>query len=239
MTDRAAETSPLALARGAGALALVILIAGTLEGAIHARLVVPGDAVATVDNILAAGSLFRIGVVSGLVMYTVDILYVLALYRLLASVDRNQAVLMAVLGLMGVPIAMLNQAHEAAVLSLLSGADYLKAMPADQIRAQVMLYLDVHGQGNLVAIVFWGLWLLPLGWLVYRSGFFPRLLGVLLMIGCFGWLAVFVQRLLFPDHEALASLRYAAYVAELSWLSWLLIRGVDVERWRRCALEPA
>lgn len=237
MTSRTTGTSPLAIARLAGALALVTLVFGSFAGIVHARLVVPGDAVATVENITASETLFRLGFVSGLAMYAVFVAYVLVLYRLLAPVDRSVARFMVAFALIGVPIAMLNQINQSAVLLLLGGADHLEALAPDQIRALVMFFLDLHKHGALVGVLFWGLWLLPLGWLVFRSGFFPRILGVLLVIGCFGWLIVFFQRFLLPEHEALASSRYAAHVAELSWMAWLLVKGVDVERWEARASE--
>jgi hypothetical protein len=229
--------SPLPLARTAGLLALATLILGTFAGSVHARLVVPGDAAASAANIIANEALFRLGIAGGLAMYTVNIFYVLALYLLFRPLDRNLALVMALLSLIGVPIAMLNQVNQAAALLLLGGADYLGAFSADQLHALVMLFLKLHGQGNVIAVIFWGLWLFPLGLLVYRSGCFPGILGVLLMIGCFGWLLVVGQRLLWPDIEVLAYSRYAAHVAELSWMLWLLIRGVDAARWNARASE--
>jgi hypothetical protein len=233
MTMRTSETSPLASARVVGLLNLVILAAGSYAGSVHTRLVVPGDAATTAKNILASESMFRLGIASGLVMYVVFALAVWVLYRLLEPVDRQHAALMVMLALVGVAIAMLNQANQSVTLLLLTSAEYLKAFGADQRDAQVMLFLDLHRQGGLVGAIFWGLWLFPLGFLVFKSGFFPRVLGVLLMIGCFGWLAVPVQRLLFPSYPALAASRYAAHIAELSWTLWLLIMGVNVDEWRK------
>lgn len=223
------------LARAAGFLALAILALGTLAGYVNGRLVVADDATATVENILASESLFRAGIVSTLMMYTVFIFYALVLYRLLRPVNANHALAMLVLALVGVPIAMLTQINQSIALLLLSGADYLGVFTAGQLDAQVMLFLKLSGHGNVIGALFWGLWLFPLGILVYRSGFFPRILGVMLMVGCFGWLGVFFQRFLLPDFEALAYTRYAAHIAELSWMLWLLVKGVDVEAWVRRA----
>lgn len=237
MTNPAADTSPLLYARVAGLLALIVLVAGSFAGFVHARLVVPGDAVTTANNIIASEALYRLGFVSGLVMFTVFILYVSVLYKLLTPVNKNIALLMVIFGLVGVPIAMLNQINQSAALLLLSGADYLKVFTADQLHAQMMFFLDLHKHGGLIGVIFWGLWLFPLGFLVLKSGYFPRILGVLLMIGCFGWLMVFLQRFLLPSYAALAYSRFAAHIAELSWMLWLLIKGVDVEQWEKRALE--
>jgi hypothetical protein len=239
MTNRTTEISPLIYARVAGLLALVILASGSFWGFVNGRLVVPGDAATTANNIMAFESLFRLGIVSSLIMYAVFIFYVLVLYKILKPANKNHAVLMVVLALVGVPIAMLNQINQFAALLLLSGADYLKVFPADQIHAQVMFFLNLHKHGGLIGVMFWGLWLFPLGFLVFKSGYFPRVLGVLLMIGCFGWLMVVLQRSLFPGYEAMAYSRFAAHIAELSWMLWLLIRGVNVELWQKRALESA
>lgn len=229
--DAATGAEKVRQARIAGLLGFAILAAGTFSGWVGSSLIVPGDAAATVSNLRASEGLFRLGIVAGLVMYAVFIVYALALYRLLEHVGRRHAVLMVALALVGVPIAMLNQVNQAAVLLLLNGAGGPDGFPADLLQAQVSLFLGLHRQGNLVAVVFWGLWLFPLGLLVYRSGFLPRVLGVLLVIGCFGWLAVVVQRLLLPDFEALSLARYAAHLAELSFILWLLVRGVDPDGW--------
>jgi hypothetical protein len=233
------ETSPLVRARVAGLLALVILVSGSFGGFVHAKLVVPEDAVTTANNIRASESLFRLGFASGLVMYTFFILYVVVLYQLLKKVNKTHALLMLSFALVGVAIAMLNQVNQSAALLLLSGVDYLKAFTADQIHAQMMIFLRLHSNGNLIGAIFWGLWLFPLGLLVFRSGYFPRILGILLMIGCFGWLVVVVQRFLLPGYPALAYSRFAAHIAELLWMVWLLIKGVNVEQWQKSSLESA
>lgn len=239
MTNSTSGISPLTYARVAGLLALFTLITGTFAGYVHSSLVVSGDAVSTFNNIKASESLFRFGIVSSLAMYTIFIFYALILYRLLKPVNRNHALLMLVLALVGVPIAMLNQINPSAVLLLLSGADYLQLLTPDQIYVQVMFFLKLQGYGNLIGIIFWGLWLFPLGWLVFKSGYFPRNLGILLMIGCFGWLIVFLQRFLLPEYELLAYSRYAAHIAELLWMLWLLTKGVNVEKWKKRTLEAA
>lgn len=239
MTKPGTKRSPRFYARVAGILALICLISGSFAGFVNTKLVVPGDAEKTAKNIIASESLFRFGFVSVLVLYTVFIVYVWVVYRLLKQVNRNLALLMLIFALIGVPIAMLNQINQSAALILLSGDDYLKVLPADQIHAQMMFFLNLHKQGGLIGAIFWGLWLFPLGYLVFKSGYLPKLLGVLLMIGCFGWLIVVVQRFLLPDYEALAYSRFAAHIAELSWMLWLLIKGVNVEQWNKRALESA
>jgi hypothetical protein len=197
---------------------------------------VPGDAATTANNVLASESLFRLGVVSALITQTVQILLVLALYKLLKPVNRNLALLMVIFILLGVPIAMLNELNHFVVL-LLSGADYLTVFTADQLQALVPLLLDLHEHGIMIAHIFWGLWLLPMGYLIFKSGYIPRILGVLLIIGGFGCLIDFVTFLLFPDFDV--TIAEFTFIGELLLPLWLLIKGVDVEQWEKRALESA
>jgi hypothetical protein len=200
-------------------------------------LIVPGDAATTANNVLASESLFRLGVVSALITQTVQILLVLALYKLLKPVNRNLALLMVIFILLGVPIAMLNELNHFVVLLLLSGADYLTVFTADQLQALVPLLLDLHEHGIMIAHIFWGLWLLPMGYLIFKSGYIPRILGVLLIIGGFGCLIDFVTFLLFPDFDV--TIAEFTFIGELLLPLWLLIKGVDVEQWEKRALESA
>ena len=188
MTTRTAETSPLVQARVAGLLYLITnLFAPFTLLYLPSRFIVRGDAAGTASNILASESLFRFGIVLNLFTFIGQIFLVLALYQLLKVVNRNMASLMVIFSLIAVPIAMLNELNYLAIPLLLSGADYLNGFTAGQLQALVYLFLRLHSQGLLIAQIFWGLWLFPMGYLVFKSGFLPRLLGILLMIGCFGY----------------------------------------------------
>jgi hypothetical protein len=200
-------------------------------------LVVPGDAAATARNIIASEWLFRIGTVSHLIGQIIFIFLLLALYRLLRPVNKDNAVLMVVLALLGVPMAFLNEVNHLAVLLLLSGPDYLGAFTPDQLHAQAMLFLDNRQSGILVTQIFWGLWLLPLGYLVFKSGFLPKLLGILLIIGGCGYLFDSGAQLLFPSFDATIS--QFTFVGEVLLPLWLLTRGVNVERWSSLAQHSA
>ena len=123
---------------------------------------------------------------SALLVQIVNIFVVLALYQLLKPVNKNMAVLMVIFLLLGVPIAMLNELNQFAVLLLSSGADYLRGFTADQLHGLGLFFLQLHDFGTNIAGIFWGLWLFPMGYLVFKSGFLPRVLGILLMIGCGG-----------------------------------------------------
>jgi len=229
-----AKASVNKTARLAGALYLGMIPFNVL-GVIYVRsaLVEPGDAATTATNIMASEGLFRSSIVSHLIGQAIFIFLVLTLFKLLEQVNKGHALLMAVLALTAVPIAFLNEINHFAVLLLLSGSDYLTAFDTDQLQAQAMLFLDLREYGILIALIFWGLWLFPLGYLVLRSGFFPRVLGVLLMIGGFGYLVDSVLTVLHPSSDLTIS--QFTFVGELLFPLWLLVRGVKVEPWEERA----
>jgi hypothetical protein len=225
-------------ARTAGFLYLIVILFQVFANLRVSRsLIVPEDAATTVSNIMASESLFRLGFVSNLIGLTVFILLVLVLYKLLKPVNKNQALLMVIFVLVGVAIAMLNLLNQFAALLLLSGADYLTVFTADQLQALVMLFLDLQHIGARIAMIYWGLWLIPCGYLVFKSGFLPRILGVLLIISSFGNLMEFVAFFLIPNIDNPISLFTGA--GEIVFALWLLIKGVNVEQWEKRALESA
>jgi hypothetical protein len=219
-------------ARLAGALYLALMPFGFF-GIIYVPsvLVVPGDAATTSRNILASEWLFRSGTVSHLISQVIFIFLVLALYRLLEPVNKSRAMLMVALALPAVPIAFLSEVNHLAALRLLANADD-GAFTASQAQSQLMLFLDMRENGIRLALVFWGLWLLPLGLLVFRSGFLPKLLGVLLVISGAGYVIDSGTQLLSPG---LATISQFTFVGEILLTLWLLIRGVNVQRWQEVA----
>lgn len=238
MMSRTTKTSPLAYARVAGVLYLSLVplaIFGFPFG--PSRLFVPGDAATTANHILASESLFRLSMAINLLGAIINALVVLALYRLLKVVDKNMASLMVIFLLLSVPIAMLNELNHMAALLLLSNANYLASFTASQLQALVLFFHDLHRYGLTIAELFWGLWLFPLGYLVFKSGFLPRILGVLLIIGCFGYLIVSLAAFLLPNYSV-DFLRLAA-IGEILLPLWLVIKGVNVEQWEKRAAESA
>ncbi len=232
------KMNPNKTARIAGLLYLIIFPLNIFAMMyVPSNLIVPGDAATTANNIMASEGLFRSGIVSFLIGATIFILLVLLLYKLLKPVNKNYAVLMVIFLLVSIPIAMLNVLNQFAALLLSSGADYLTAFTADQLQALVPLFLDLHEHGIQIASIFWGLWLLPLGVLVYKSGFLPRILGVLLMIGFFGYLIDFF--IFFLNLNFDAPIILLTSIGELLFPLWLLIKGVNVEQWEKRALESA
>jgi hypothetical protein len=229
------EMNPKKTARIAGLMFLIVFVLGVFgELFVRQRLIVPGDAATTVNNIMASESLFRLSIVSDLIRQTVLVLLPLVLYKLLKSVNKNIAALMVILALVGVIIGFINKLNQIAALLLMSGADYLTAFGADQLYAQVMFFLDLHRYGEFIPM-FLSFWLIPLGYLVFKSGFFPRILGILLIIAGFGYLADSVIFYLFPNLDVTISL--VTFIGEVIFMLWLLIMGVNVEEWEKRAHE--
>jgi hypothetical protein len=212
--------------RTAGLLYLMVAVTGGFSMLYVPSLIVPGDAAATASNIVTHESLFRLGVVSGLVCQVLFVLLALALYRLFKDVNRTHAAVMVALVLAAAPVAFLNMLNQLAALHVVRGAGALGAFDGAQLQALTMLFLDLHAQGLLIVEVFWGLWLLPLGLLLLRASFAPRLIGVLLIIGFAGYMLDFLTRLLFPAYTSIVSpIAGGSKFGELAMIVWLLIRG--------------
>jgi hypothetical protein len=214
-------------ARVAGWLYLSLLPLGIIGMAAGSQLIVPGDTSATAQHILASETLFRLTIVTALVVQVINIFVVLALYRLLKPVNQNMALLMVVFILLGAPIAMLNELNQFAVLLLLHGGN----------QALAPLFLDLHKYGISIAGIFWGLWLFPMGFLVYRSGFLPKILGILLIIGCLGYLVDSFTAILIPNNSI--SIALFTFWGEILLPLWLIVKGVNLEKWKQRALEFA
>jgi hypothetical protein len=231
MTDRAVETSPQVYARVGGWLYLIVIVAaGFAEFFVRSKLIVSGDATATAKNIVASESLWRIGFAADLVNVVCYVAVTLILYVLLRPVNRNLALLAAFFGLVGCVILGIDGLGHFAALLLLGGADYLKAFDPHQLQALALLSLKLHGYGYVISMVFFGCYCLLLGYLIFRSGYFPKLLGVLLTIGSLGYLINSFAAFLAPAFETTALL-IPGGVAELSLCLWLIVMGVNVPKW--------
>lgn len=220
-------------ARVAGLLYLLASLIGVVRLIyIPKTLIVNGNAAATVANIAAHESLFRFGILTDLVSGALFLFVTLALYRLLKDVDHGLAVVMVILGgLMIVPIYFVTTVNDGAALFFARGTDFLSAFDKPEHDAFVMLFLQLHHQTVLANEIFWGLWLIPFGLLVYKSRFLPRLLGVWLIVACFGYLALSVTGILFPQYEEKAfALTQPAMIGELAMMLWLLIVGAREPR---------
>jgi hypothetical protein len=221
----------MSLTGNPGRFAGLLYLVGSIPGFfallyVPSKLMVHGNPTATAHNIAASETLYRLGIVADLAGQTIFIFVALALYQLLKSVNQRHALLMLVLLLVSIPIAFVNELNSVAALALARGADFLSQFDEPQRIALMRLFLSMRGAGFDVAGVFWGLWLYPLGLLVYRSGFIPRILGILLMVACFAYLANSFTALVLPQYEAaVARWMSPIQLAEMLFMLWLLIMG--------------
>jgi hypothetical protein len=238
LEDDMKMNSPQKIARAAAIVFLIIFCQGmAAELFIRPAIIVPGDAAATVRNIAASESLFRLSLVSDLIRQTFLMALPLILYKLLKPVNKTIAALMVIFSLVSVPISMLNELNHFAALLLSSSAVYLRAFETDQLQALVMFFLDLQKYGTFIPQVF-SLWVLFLGYLVFKSGFLPRILGILLMLGGVCYTVLAVLFFLFPSID-LMIFGLFAIIGEMIFYLWLLIKGVNVKEWNKRALESA
>lgn len=230
-----ARISASIYARVAGLVYLMVIPLGIFSLFVSSRLVVPGDGAATTRNLMGSEFLFRLGIVSDLLASILMILVVLLLYQVFQSVNQNIALLMIALVLIGAAISMFDQLHQLAALQVLSGAGYLNVFTKEQLQSLVLLFLRLYNLGGDIAFIFWGLWLFPLGYLVFKSGLLPKILGILLMITCLGY----------PIQSFAALLGYRvnvgmfAALGEVLFILWLLIRGINIREPDKRVLESA
>lgn len=218
-------------ARMAGFLYLIFIATSIFANVSRTKLIVSGDAIATAENILASKWLFRFGFMSDILSGVLFLLAAWALYVLLKPVDKNLALLFLLLNLGGVAVQCLNMLNIFSAVLLLSGVDYLKVFQTDQLQSLAMLFLDLHKNGFMIAQVFYGAWLFPLGYLVFKSGYLPRILGIVLMIECFAWLLYPFQFFFFPAYVVISYLSFAVgFIGEFSLTFWLLIKGVEEQK---------
>lgn len=222
-------TSNRSTARIAGVLYLVVVLTGIFSLVyVPSKLIVWDNASLTFDNIVSSQSLFRLGIVSSLTCYTCFLFLPVVLYKLLKPVNENYSKIMVLLAVVSVPISFINIQNKFTALSLVSGSNYLSSFSTDQIQSQVLFYLDQYDNGILIVSIFWGLWLFPFGYLVFKSGILPKILGVLLMLGCFGYLINFLGNSLFSNYSKLGISSYISLPASLGEIGtclWLLIMG--------------
>jgi hypothetical protein len=220
------------MARVAGLLYLILIIAGIFaEGYVRQSLIVPGDAAATANHIMASEGLFRTAIAGDLIMILCDIALSVIFYLLLRPVSNALSLLAAFFRLAQAATLGINLLNLFFVLQLLHGADYLNIFSADQLHALVLLFFNAHGIGYAIGLVFFGVYLLLLGYLMFKSGYFPRILGILLIIAALSYLTDSFTSFLFPGYAAITAQLMVAptVIAELSLTLWLLIKGVKVQ----------
>ena len=213
-------------ARLAGVLYLLLSIIGPFNLIyIPDAFIVRGDASATAANIRASESLYRLGIAMGLIGDVVFILVVITLYHLFEGVNRRHAALMATFALVAVPMSFVATLCQIAPLVLLSGASFLSPFDTRQLDALALTFLNLRGSGISALSVYWGLWLFPFALLVIRSGFIPRVIGVLLLIAGAAYVTSSLASLLLPASRPFLRYMMIPESGELAIVFWLLIKG--------------
>ena len=228
-------------ARIAGALFLLLILAAPIRlVVIPTTLFARGNAGATLANIAGYETLFRIGIFSDLLAGILTLFVTLALYRLFEDVDRRLAALVVILGgIFPTAIYFFNVLNDAAVLMIARAPDFLSVFDKSQRDTLAMLFLKLHGQEIGAAMVFWGLWLLPLAGLVLRSGFLPRWLGWWLLLNALAYLAQSVTWSVLPQFDDVVTrIAFPLQFGEVALMLWLLLFGARRTLHRPPAILP-
>jgi hypothetical protein len=241
MTTKEEMNSIQKNAKIAGALYLVIaVLAGFVHFYVPGKLFVSGDAAITASNIMASQGLFRMSIGVELVILLSEIVLSILLYVLLKPVNKTLSLVAAVSRLAMTTIHGVNLLNHFIVLLLLSGAGYLTVFAPNQLHALVTLFLNSYSYGFTIGIVFLGLHAFPLGYLIFKSGYFPKILGVLFMIAALGYLIDSFSHVLIANYKTgPVYLALPIAIAEIAFPLWLLIKGVNAEKWEKRALESA
>lgn len=218
-------------ARIAGLLYLFLIISG-VYGVIYlpSQIIVPGDSVSTAKNIISNELLFRTGFLNDIISNTIFLLLALVLYQFLKSVNENIAKIMLALVIVQIPCVFLMETFNITSIMLLKG-EILKTFEPGQRQDLAMLFLNINDYAILPLEMFWGLWLLPFGLLVYKSEFIPRTFGILLIIGGIAYMIDSTIGILFPNYSLFVKYPTLLLVAigEISITFWLLIKGVKTQ----------
>jgi hypothetical protein len=228
------KTSPQVYARIGGILYLIIIVAGMFgELFVRGKLIVSGDPAATANNIMASQLLWRFGVAADLIMHLCDVPVMLIIYVLLRPVHKNLALLALLFNLIQTAVLVANKLNLIAALFQLGSPDYAKAFAPNQIHAQVYMSLKLHDIGFGIGLIFFGFVCLVEGYLIFRSGYLPKTIGVLMQIAGVCYLTNSFALLLAPTvaHMIFPAILVPSFMAELSFCLWLLVKGVNVTKW--------
>jgi hypothetical protein len=233
MKEPIAETSPQVYARIGGVLYLIIIVIGfSTEFFVRDKLVVPGDVTATANNIAAAEPLWRTSIAAELILLVCAVALTLILYVLLRPVNRNIALLAVFFNIVEFPIEAVSKLCLFAALFLSGNAGYLKAFAPHELPALATISLKLHDYGFAIDLVFFGCACLVYGYLLFRSGYFPRTLGVLMAIAGLSYLANSFTLILAPGYAGkIFPILVLALIGELSLCLWLMVKGVNVAKW--------
>jgi Domain of unknown function (DUF4386) len=230
--ERIAEASPRPRARITGVVYLLYFLTAVFGEFFLRGIVVSGDAAATANNILAHQPLFRLGLATGLIATAFYIAVTALFYDLFKPVNRNLSLLAAFFSLVGCAIGAFGSLFQLAPLVVLGGSQYLSVFKVEQLRALALMFLELNTQAANIYLVFFGFYDLLIGYLIIRSAFLPRILGWLMVFAGLGWLTFLSPPL---ANYLSPYILVLGFLAELSLMLWILVMGVNVQRWREQA----
>lgn len=221
-------------ARIAGVFYLIIIVSGIYaQFFVRATLLVPGDAAATASNVIASEGLFRLGITADMAMILSDVALGILFYVLLKAVNPGLSLMAAFFRLAQAAVLAINLLNLFLVTQLLSGADYLAAIGTPQLQSWALFFFNAHATGYAIGLLFFAMNCLVFGYLVYKSGYFPRILGILLIFAGFGYTADTLARTLLSDYASYEMLFGIvvfgpAVLGEAAMTLWLLIKGINL-----------
>lgn len=241
MTTHTATRSPQIYARIGGALYLLIIVIGfSTQFFVRDKLIVSEDVTATADNIMASASLWRMGIAGELIMRVFDVVVMLTLYLLLRPVNKNLAMLAVLFNLIQTAVLAAYALNLWAALLFLGNATYLKVFEPQQLQALTYLSVRSYAHGFGIGLIFFGFVCLIQGYLLFKSGYFPRIIGVLMAIAGLSYLTNSFTLLLAPTLAAkIFPILALALIGELSLCLWLMVKGVNLAQWEKRATESA
>ena len=213
---------------------LMILLAPIGLVYVPTVLVAAGDALTTTSNIIGNMGMFRFSIAAALIVQVMHIFIVSLLYKLLKPVNKDIAMLMVIFMLVSIPITMLNELNHYVAILLLNGTSYFKVFTTEQMQALILMFHEIHEFViNSVASIFWGLWLFPMGYLVFKSRYISKIPGILLIIAGSAYLVDSFAKIFSSQYsESVASsITHFTMFGEIIFPFWLLIKGVNMEEW--------
>lgn len=240
--NRSETTSSISkMARFSGVLYLFIAVCGGFAFfAGYENLLVTGDSAATANNIINSEAIFRLGFAGDALTFLSEIVLTILLYHLFKPVGKTLSQIAALARLAMTAMIGMNLLNKLIVLHLLNNADYAAVFTAEQLEALMNLFMTAYGFGSLIWGVFFGLHLLVIGYLIFNSSYFPKILGVLFAFASFGYFTDSFGTFLLPQFETFYTVIILATIpAELTFAFWLLIKGINVKQWQKHVLVPS
>jgi hypothetical protein len=230
------KISPQVYARAGGAAYLIIIVAGLIgEMFIRNKMIVSGDPMATANNIIASPLLWRVGIAGDIAMHVCDCILTLVYYVLLKPINKNLALLAVFFGFIQTSVLVANKMNLLMPLFFLDSAAYLKAFDPHQLQALAYISIKAHGYGFGVGLIFFGFECLVDGYLIFKSTYLPKTLGIMIQIAGVCYLINSFALILVPEFANLLfpAILVPAFIAELSVCLWLLIKGINLKKWNK------